>query len=566
MNVDLLVIGSGLSGLRAAIAAQERGIESVAVLSMVYPMRSHSIAAQGGMNAALNNAPGSDDDSWEKHAFDTVKGSDYLADQAAVALMTKQAIPTVYDMERFGVPFSRFEDGRIAQRPFGGAAFPRTCYAEDRTGHHLLHTMNQQSMRAKVSFLHEWLALDIAVDDAGCHGVVAMDLKTGRLETIAAGAIIVATGGAGRIYSSSTNALINNGSGIAIAYRAGVPVKDMEFVQFHPTTLYGTNILMTEGARGEGGYLVNQDGERFMARYAAKAMELAPRDIVARSIDSEIREGRGFDDAYVHLDLTHLGAERILERLPGIHEIALRFAGVDSTREPIPVQPGQHYTMGGIHVDSSCATPTPGIFACGECACVSVHGANRLGGNSLLETVVFGKVAGDAAAEYLQDSTSSACNTNVLSQARDSREQKLARLGAGNGKLHVGELYDALRDLMSRNVGVHRTGVEMAAACEEIRELKSRFPDLSLASSAQVYNLELQTVLELEGMLDLAQTIAEGALQREESRGSHARVDFPLRRDEEWLHHTLASYTPDGPVFSKGDVDLSLWEPQERTY
>ncbi len=565
MEVDLLIVGSGLSGLRAALGAKLQGVKSCAVLSMVYAIRSHSVAAQGGVNAALNNAPGDKADSAEKHAFDTVKGSDYLADQKAVSLMTEHAIPTVYEMENWGVPFSRFDDGRIAQRPFGGAVYPRTCYAEDRTGHNMLHTMFQQTLRHGVSFFNEWLALDLVIDDGRCAGVIAMDLASGRIEQIQCKAVIIATGGAGRVFSRSTNALICSGSGIAMAYRAGLPVKDMEFIQFHPTTLYGTNILITEGARGEGGYLFNNKGERFMECYAPKAMELAPRDIVARSITTEINEGRGFENEYVWLDLTHLGAARIMERLPGIHEIALRFAGVDITREAMPVQPGQHYTMGGIDVNEDCATDIPGIFACGECSCVSVHGANRLGGNSLLETVVFGRIAGEAAANYLQNAPPNK-SAALLKQRRDEREQRLNDLAASDSDLHVGEIYDVLRKLMSDKVGVYRNKEDLSSAVDEIRKLKERFAELGLASKARVFNLELQTGLELEGMLDLAQTIAEGALRREESRGSHTRADFPDRLDEKWLHHTIAGYSPDDPQFSTKEVDLSIWEPKERTY
>ena len=562
MKHDLLIIGSGLSGMRAAIAATEAGVDC-AVFSMVYPIRSHSVAAQGGINAALNNV--GSDDSWEQHAFDTVKGSDFLADQNAVAVLTREAIPRVYEMESWGTPFSRLENGRIAQRPFGGAASPRTCYAEDRTGHNLLHTLYQQSIRRHVKFYNEWFVLDLVVQENRCAGLIVLNLRTGEVEPVEASSVIFATGGAGRVFASSTNALINNGSGIAIAYRAGVPVKDMEFVQFHPTTLYGTNILITEGARGEGGYLFNNRGERFMEKYAPKAMELAPRDIVARSIATEIKEGRGFEDGYVNLDLTHLGAEKIIERLPGILEIAKHFAGVDVTREPMPVQPGQHYTMGGIDCDVDCATEVAGIFACGECACVSVHGANRLGGNSLLETIVFGKIAGENAAAFLKNNQSVG-SAGVLESARKGRLSSLAERNSSQGKLHVGDVYDALRKTMMEHVGVYRDPEGLKQANKDIRKLKADYQDVGLSSSSRLFNLELLTDLELEGMLDLAQTIAEGALKREESRGSHARTDFEKRVDEKWLHHTLARYQPDGPDLGKKEVDLSMWEPQERKY
>lgn len=561
MKHDLLVIGSGLSGMRAAVAASEAGVDC-AVFSMVYPIRSHSVAAQGGINAALNNV--GEDDSWEQHAFDTVKGSDFLADQNAVAVLTKEAIPRVYEMESWGAPFSRLENGRIAQRPFGGAAFPRTCYAEDRTGHNLLHTLFQQSIRNKIKFYNEWFVLDLIIDNNRCSGLIVMNLNTGKVDSVEARSVIFATGGAGRIFASSTNALINNGSGIAIAYRAGIPVKDMEFVQFHPTTLYGTNILITEGARGEGGYLFNNKGERFMEKYAPKAMELAPRDIVARSIATEIKEGRGFEDAWVQLDLTHLGAEKILERLPGIHEIAKHFAGVDVTKAPMPVQPGQHYTMGGIDCDVDCATEVEGVFAAGECACVSVHGANRLGGNSLLETIVFGKIAGEKAAEYLKSAPPE--NGQGLKAALDTRVKSLSEREKKSGNRRVGDVYDTLRKSMMDHVGVYRDPEGLKQAKEDVKRLKEEYGQIGLSSSSRLFNLELLTDLELEGMIDLAMTIAEGALKREESRGSHARTDFEKRVDEKWLHHTLARYTPDGPKMDKKDVDLSIWEPQERKY
>ncbi|MFW9944105.1 MAG: FAD-dependent oxidoreductase, partial [Candidatus Sifarchaeia archaeon] len=391
---DVLVIGAGLSGLRAAIEIAKE--VDVAVLSKVYPLRSHSVAAQGGINASLG-----DQDSWEAHAFDTVKGSDYLADQDAVELMAKEAPRAVIENEQWGTAFSRTDDGKIAQRPFGGAMFPRTCYAADRTGHNLLHTTYEQALRLGVIFYHEWFLTSLVQSEGKICGVTAIEIATGEIHGFKAKAVVMATGGFGRVYGYSTNALINTGDGAAVALRAGVPLKDMEFVQFHPTTLYPSGILITEGARGEGGYLVNTRGERFMDRYAPKQMELAPRDIVARAIQTEINQGRGVKDSYVHLDLTHLGREKILERLPGIREISMFFAGVDPIESPIPVRPGQHYSMGGIHCDKNGVTAISGLYALGETACMSVHGANRLGGNSLLETLVFGRLVGQKAKEYV---------------------------------------------------------------------------------------------------------------------------------------------------------------------
>lgn len=385
---ELVIVGGGLAGLRAAIEAKKQGID-VAIISQVWPGRSHSGAAQGGLNAALANHPESADDTWEKHAFDTVKGSDYLADQDAVAQMTRDAIPVIYELEHAGCPFSRFDDGRIAQRPFGGAGYPRTCYGADKTGHYMLHTMVEQAIEARVPMYVEWFVARLVVDEGVCRGVIAYDMTRGGFELFQSEAVVIATGGAGRVYSNSTNAIISTGYGMAMAYHAGVALKDLEFVQFHPTGLLTTNILMTEGARGEGGYLVNDLGERFMEKYAPKAMELAPRDITSRSIQTEINEGRGIGGkGYVHLDLRHLGAQKIMENLPGIRDLAIHFEGVDPVEEPIPIVPSQHYSMGGIDTDMDGRTTMPGLYAAGECACVSVHGANRLGGNSLLETVV----------------------------------------------------------------------------------------------------------------------------------------------------------------------------------
>ena len=564
MSYEVLVIGSGLAGMRAAIAAVQKGV-SCAVLSLVYPIRSHSVAAQGGINAALRNTPEGTNDSWEKHAFDTVKGSDYLADQKAAAILARQAIQVVYELESWGAPFSRLQDGRIAQRPFGGAGFPRTCYAEDRTGHNLLHTLYQQSLRFGVPFFDEWLALDLIVEGGHLHGVVAMDLKSGELEVFPARAVVFATGGAGRVYAQSTNALINCGSGIALAYQAGIPLKDMEFVQFHPTTLNGTNILITEGARGEGGYLVNKDGERFMKNYAPKHMELAPRDIVARAIKTEILEGRGIGDAYVHLDLRHLGEKKIKERLPGIREIGLRFAGIDIVKEPLPVEPGQHYTMGGIDCNAECETPLPGVYAAGECSCISVHGANRLGGNSLLETVVFGKIAGERAADFALTGKSK-LNGKVMEAWKSEREKKLSSLLSSRGNEKIGTLRWDLRRLMMEKVGIFRDREGIAEAVDGIREVQARSGSISFSSSERFFNIELLTALEMEGMLDLALVIAGGALRREESRGSHLRTDFRERDDDRWLQHTIVSRVPTGPEFSCKEVDISLWKPEARKY
>ncbi|MDP3046673.1 MAG: FAD-binding protein, partial [Chloroflexota bacterium] len=400
----VIVVGGGLAGLRAAVETAEAGVET-AVLSLLYPVRSHSGAAQGGINAALANMEDCKDDSPAKHAYDTIKGSDFLADQDCAETMTSDAPTRIYELDHYGVPFSRTSDGRIAQRPFGGAGYPRTCYAADKTGLYILHTLNEQAVKHGIKVYNEWAALSLSIDNGLCHGLVALNMQTGEMAAFGADAVIIATGGAGRIYRRTSNAMQSTGYCMAMAYRAGVALKDAEFVQFHPTTLAGTNILMSEAARGDGGYLVNNLGERFMSQYAPKAMELAPRDIVSRSIQTEIDEGRGFPGGTVNLDLRHLGREKILERLPGIRDLAISFSGVDCLDQPVPIQPAQHYFMGGIDTDKDGATSVKGLFAAGECACVSVHGANRLGGNSLLECVVMGQRAGAAAGVYVKGKT-----------------------------------------------------------------------------------------------------------------------------------------------------------------
>ncbi|MHB0871273.1 MAG: FAD-binding protein [Chloroflexota bacterium] len=561
---QVIVVGGGLAALRAALAAQEAA--DVGVLSLVYPVRSHSGEAQGGINAALANNPDGKDDNWEKHAFDTIKGSDYLADQDAAETMAREAPGCVYEMEHWGVPFSRFDDGTIAQRPFGGAGYPRTCYAADKTGHVLLHTMYEQCVKRGVKFYNERMVVSLVVEEGRCHGVVAMNLATGELESYRAEAVIFGTGGAGRVYARSTNAIINTGLPMAMAYWAGVPLKDMEFVQFHPTTLYGTNILMTEGARGEGGYLINSQGERFMARYTPKVMELAPRDITSRSIQTEILEGRGFENEYVYLDLRHLGKEKILERLPGIRDLAMSFVDVDPIEKPIPIQPGQHYSMGGIDTNVDGETRVKGFYAAGECACVSVHGANRLGGNSLLETIVFGKLAGKKVAETLKEGGLPESDPAVVDRAHAVVEARLRQMAASDGDETVAQVREEMQQSMFFKVGVFRERGPMMEAVDKVVELQQRFERTRLKHQGTVYNLELMRKLELEGMLTLAEVIARGALVREESRGSHFRRDFPERDDARWLKHTLATYTPDGPVLSHSPVTMTRYEPQARRY
>jgi succinate dehydrogenase / fumarate reductase flavoprotein subunit len=564
-NYDVLIIGGGLAGLRAAVAAQTAGAD-VAVLSKVYPIRSHSGAAQGGVNAALGNHPEGHDDTWERHAFDTIKGADYLADQPRAEILAREAPERVLEMEHWGTYFSRFPDGRIAQRPFGGAGFPRTCYAADRTGHQMLHTLYQQSLKRHIPFYDEWLLTRLVVQNGRVVGAVALHVPSGELRGFRAEAVIVAGGGHGRIYAKSTNSYINVGSATAAVFRAGVPLEDMEFVQFHPTTLYGTNILITEGVRGEGGTLLNTEGKRFMERYAPDAMELAPRDIVARAIQTEVDEGRGFEEGYVQLDVRHLGEDIIKQRLPGIRQIAMDFVGVDPIETPIPVQPGQHYSMGGLACDENGETEVAGLFVVGECSCISVHGANRLGGNSLLETIVFGRRVGERAAEVAADPMPS----DDEPELKDALEEQQAFIEALKGRTS-GERQITIRremqDVMTEHVGVFRNAHGLSEAVEKLAELKERYRSVTLDNDNRPFNYDLVDTLELGGMLELAEVTALTALQRTECRGSHWRTDHLGRDDEHWLRHSLASYKAgDRPEVSYKDVVITNYPPQEREY
>ncbi len=561
---DIVIVGGGLAGLAAALTADPR--LKVAVVSKVHPLRSHSVAAQGGINAALANNPAGKDDTWEKHAFDTIKGSDYLADQDAAELLCQEAIPTMYELDHWGVPFSRFPGGTIAQRPFGGAGYPRTCYAQDRTGQMLLHTLYEQAVRKNVVFYNEWLVTNLVVRNGACIGLVAYDLSNGKIVPVQAKAVIFGTGGYGRVFKLSTNAFINLGSGIGMAYRAGVPLKDMEFVQFHPTSLIGKNILITEAARGEGGYLVNNKGRRFMEDYAPTSMELAPRDIVARSIQTEIDKGNGFNNQYVHLDLRHLGREKIEKLLPGIQDICIHFAGLDPVDTPIPIQPAQHYSMGGIDVDKTCASPMAGFYAAGECACVSVHGANRLGGNSLLDAIVFGKIAGRSASAFvLGGGGSDGHEREVASESQKlyNKVKNLHELIAGK---NVYSLLNRLKALMSDKVGVFRTASALEQALDGIAELREEYKRVFIFGSCIRYCQELVTLIEFDHMLDVAEVIVKGGLLREETRGSHFRIDFNKRNDETWLKHTLMTWTEKGPEVSYRPLNVDKYKPQERKY
>jgi len=564
-HYDVLIIGGGLTGLRAALRVSDAGLNG-AVVSKVHPLRSHSVAAQGGMNASLGNVKGEDGtkDSWKNHAYDTVKGSDYLADQDAVERLCREAPTAVIELEHMGTVWSRLADGKIAQRPFGGAGFPRTCYAADRTGHNALHTLYEHVSGRQIPVYEEFFVTSLVTKDGRCIGCTALELMTGQVHGFLAKAVLMASGGFGRIFNKSTNALINTGDGPALALRAGALLKDMEFVQFHPTTLYGTNILITEGARGEGGILLNQNGERFMERYAANSVDLAPRDVVARSIEQEIAEGRGYDGGYVHLDLRHLGAARITERLPGIRQIAIDFAGVDPIQDPVPVQPGQHYSMGGIDADINGATALPGLYAAGECACISVHGANRLGGNSLVETVVFGRLVAEKIIEDVEEMT--LANDEPVKAAIKSTNDRIEGILRREG----GELVFGIKDVMTNNMsnkfGIFREKQKMREGLDEIKKIQEQVGHVSLQNKERKLNQALIRFLELEGMLLLAEAVARGALAREESRGSHKRTDYPERDDLNFLKHTLVGLRDDTMHVSYKPVTLGVFEPRERVY
>ncbi|MCC6501987.1 MAG: succinate dehydrogenase flavoprotein subunit [Deltaproteobacteria bacterium] len=552
---DCIVIGAGLAGMRAAIEAARSGLD-VAVVTKIYPVRSHSVAAQGGINAALGKT-----DSWEAHMFDTVKGSDYLGDQDAIEVMCRQAPSDILELEKMGAVFSRSAEGMIAQRPFGGAGYPRTCYLADRTGHGMLHVMYEQLLKHGIFIYDEWHVLKLVVEDGEVRGVVALELDTGKLHRLHSKAVIVATGGYGRVYRTTTNALSSTGDGMGLALDAGLPLMDMEFVQFHPTVLPRTGILMTEGARGEGGFLLNSKGERFMEKYAPSVKELASRDVVSRAEQTEIEEGRGVDGC-VLLDLRHLGAEKIKSRLSQIRGLAMDFAGVDPVVSPVPVKPGAHYSMGGIAVDKDGQTALPGLFAAGESACVSVHGANRLGGNSLLETIVFGRRAGASVARYCEATEAKPFPDSALKDACHSVAMVLKRSGGESIYAIRKEMNDAMEDFC----GIFRNSVRLKKGYEKIRELRERYKKAALTDKSECFNNELLGYFELGQMLDISECILLGAMNREESRGSHSRTDFPKRDDEKWLRHTLV-YKENGEFrLDYRNVSITKFKPQERKY
>ncbi len=572
-SVDVVIVGAGLAGLRAAI---ELGNDSkVAVISKVFATRSHSGAAQGGIGAALGNE---EDDNWEWHMFDTVKGSDYLGDQDAIEIMAKDAPRTLIELEHMGVPFNRTPEGRIAQRAFGGhtrnfgqAPIKRACYAADRTGRVILDTLWEKALQQGIRFFDEYLLLDLIVYDGRCGGVVACELATGDIHVFHSKAVLLATGGAGRIFKTTSNAMASTGDGMAIAYRRGALLEDMEFVQFHPTGIYKLGILISEAARGEGGILRNRHGERFMERYAPTIKDLAPRDMVSRCILEEIRAGRGIDGKdYVHLDLTHLGEEVIGRKLVEIIEFAKTYGGVDARKEPIPVQPTCHYMMGGIAADADgrvlageAGAHMPGLYAAGECACVSVHGANRLGCNSLLDILVFGRRSGKEIRNYVQSVAMSPPPEGL----HDTYRRRIRQLLDNGGNESYGSIQEAMRAVMMDKVSVFRTEKGLTEALESIRELKSRYAHIAVADKGRRFNRELFDVLEVGYMLDLAEVIVLGALFRKESRGAHSREDYPHRDDQHFLVHTLVRQDSEkGPQIFTKPVAITRFQPKERKY
>ncbi len=572
---DAVVVGGGGAGLMAALHLTKAGDVKTAVVTKLYPTRSHTGAAQGGIGAALGNL---EEDHPEWHAFDTVKGSDYLGDQDAIEVMCREAPEVIIELEHMGLPFSRTEDGRIAQRRFGGHSHHfgegpvrRSCYAADRTGHMILQTLYQQCIKNDVTFFDEYQVVDLILSEGRCAGVVAYEIETGEFHIFHAKAVLFATGGHGRIYSVTSNAYAFTGDGAAIAYRNGIPLEDMEFFQFHPTGIAKLGILITEGVRGEGGVLRNNDGERFMERYAPTMKDLASRDVVSRAIYLEIREGRGIGgNRYVHLDATHLGREVVETKLPDITDFCRTYLGVDPAVDPIPVQPTAHYAMGGIPTDVNARvviddwkTVLPGLYAAGECACVSVHGANRLGTNSLLDLVVFGRRAGRHMAEYCREADLPPLPANALEASRE----RFHALLNGEGDEVPAMIREELQVTMMDHVGVFREEAGLRAAVEKVRELKERYTRIRIQDKGKVFNTELLEAWELGNLLDIAEVTAVSALNRKESRGAHSREDYPKRNDEEWLKHTLAYRTEDGGVELRyKPVVITKFEPKERVY
>lgn len=564
---DVLIIGGGAAGLRAAIAAAEYSPKlDIAIASKTYPMRSHTVSAEGGMAAVTRDYDGLD-----KHAYDTIKGSDFLADQDAVEYFVSETAKEAYLLEHWGCPFSREPDGRLGVRAFGGMSVKRTLFAGDKIGFHLLHTLFQTSLKHEnIHRYDEWFATSLLVEAGRCSGVTAVNIRTGEMASILAKATILSTGGAGRVYKFTTNGWIKTGDGMALAYRAGVPLKDMEMVQFHPTCLPNTGILMTEAARGEGGYLTNKDGERFLKRYVPGKMELGPRDIISRAEISEIKAGRAFEGPYgpyVNLDLRHLGAEVIDKKLSFLKELAEKYVGVDPVHEPVPVRPGQHYIMGGVNTDKTGFTGMPGLYAAGEAACVSINGANRLGSNSLTECLVFGAAAGTSAAVYATRQATGPSLGNPLQGVAMAEESRVYdRIMKHEGGEKIAGIRTDMQQTMDDLVGIYRDENGLSDAVRKIEQLKDRFRNASIDDHETVFNTDLISALELDFMLDVAETIAYSALNRRESRGAHTRPDYPERNDAQYLKHSMAYYEAGRPRIQYSPVTITRWQPEARVY
>ena len=580
LNHDILIVGGGGAGLRAAIAIGEEDPQlSVGVISKVYPMRSHTVSAEGGAAAVIKP-----NDSLDDHANDTITGSDWLADQDVVEAFVREAPAEMIQLEHWGCPWSRDPDGSVAVRPFGGMAIERTWFAADKTGFHMLHALFQTSLKYQpITRYDEWFATKLLVDDGRCQGVTAIELRTGQVRAIAAKAVIMCTGGGGRAFPFTTNAAIKTGDGMSLAYRAGVPLKDMEFVQYHPTGLPGTGILITEAARGEGGILVNKDGYRYLQDYdlgkpldvhdsnhpQKKTMELGPRDKLSQCFMKEREKGRTIPGPYgdiVYLDVRHLGEKKIEKKIPFVRELAKNYAGIDPVYEPIPVRPVVHYMMGGIHTNIHAATPLAGLFAAGECACVSINGANRLGSNSLTELLVFGARAGRSAATFATDHPT--LNLAALQAQRNDEQERIARqfIRKTGGKERLVTIRTEMNKTMEDGAGIYRTESSLQAACGKLAELRERFKDVVIEDHSLSFNTELTAALELEYLLDVAEVIAHSALQRKESRGSHQRTDFPKRDDQNFLKHSLAYGAGGAPRIEYLDVVITKWPPAERVY
>ncbi len=561
---DIVLVGGGAAGLRAAIAAVESDPDlTIACVSKVYPMRSHTVSAEGGSAGVAR-----EDDNFDLHAYDTIKGSDFLADQDTVEMFVREAPLELTRLEHWGCPWSRDEDGRVAVRAFGGMSVKRTWFASDKTGFHMLHSLFQTSLKYdRIVRIDEAFATRLLVEGGRARGVVALDVRSGEVLVVLGRAVILCTGGGGQVFPFTTNASIKTGDGMMLAYRAGVPLKDMEFVQYHPTGLPGTGILITEASRGEGGHLKNAVGERFLERYVPNKMELGPRDILSRAIIQEFHEGRGFKGTYgeyVHLDLTHLGEEKIDRLLPFVRELAVNYVGIDPVREPIPVRPVVHYMMGGIDTDATGATELPGLFAAGECASVSINGANRLGSNSLTECLVFGAWAGAAAASFIGE-VDQGNEQAVLDEGRHE-ESRLDSLRNKHGGERITSIRRELRTAMERGCGVFREERELENTLQSVIELKRRFADIGLQDGSKVFNTEIIQALELASLLDIGEAVVFAALDRKESRGAHTRTDHPARDDQNFLKHSLIRFFPDGPKLEHKAVTITRWQPEERKY